>query len=136
MSLVHEVDLLYERCVSEPDRCNDQFFVDWADGVASGHEVDRSTATSIRRCVRTGQRLAAFWRTADPALGQDWRSRVDLALGPRAWRPQLELAQHLLERDPSEENFAAVAALFPLVFNEPFLDGVTYDEWLETGGSR
>ena len=136
MSLVREVDLLYERCVTAPDECNDQFFVDWADGIASSEEVDRSDAKSIRRCMRAGQRLAAFWSTADQPGGSDWRSRVDIALGARAWRPQLELARNLLERHPSEENYDAVVTLFPLVHNEPFLDGVGYEEWVEAGGNR
>ena len=136
MSLIQEVDLLYERCVSAPDECNDQFFVDWADGMASAEEMDRANARSIRQCIRVGQRLAAFWAAADPPDGSDWRSRVDMALGARAWRPQLDLARNLLERHPSEEHYDAVAALFPLVHNEPFLDGASYEEWIEAGGNR
>ena len=131
MSLVDEEDLLYERCVTAPDRCGDQYFADWAEGVASSHDLDRTSARLVRRCMRAGQRLAAFWIDRDPDAAESWRASVDVALGPRAWRPQLELAQHLLAQDPSEQSYAAVADLFPLVFNEPYLDGASYDEWSE-----
>ena len=131
MSLIDEVDRLYEGCVTEPARWNDQAFADWADGVAQGEPIGRNLARHIRRCLAAGRRIAAFWRDADISPEpDDWRSGVDVALGNRAWRPQLDLAMAILERSPDPEVFDRVASLFPVVHHQPFLDDITYDEWL------
>ena len=131
MSLLSEIDALYQQCVTEPDRCGEQFFADWADGVAANDHLDRDSARSIRRCITAARKLASFWQDRDASATEDWRSRVDIALGPRAWRPQLELAEHLLDSTGSEEAFSYVRTLFPVVRNQPFLDGQGYDAWLE-----
>jgi hypothetical protein len=57
---------------------------------------------------------------------------VDLALGPKAWRPILGLAEIQLNNSRSEECFQDVARLFPLVNSEDFLDGIDFDEWIQT----
>ncbi len=133
MSLLDEVDQLYEAAVSAPASVNDQMIADWAEGTASGYEIDRQGARYIRRSVNAARKLASFWSTREPAKSDpaDWPSRVDLALGAKAWRPQLELAQHLLETSPSEDIYERAAQLFRLVNNEPFLDGMSYDVWFE-----
>ncbi len=132
MSLIDEVDNLYEQAVTAPDSVNEQMLTDWAEGVASGYEVDRNGAKFARRCLSSARKLAAFWVDREP--GDDdpsgWTSRVDLALGIRAWRPQLDLARHLLDVAPSSEMYDRVAVLFRVVNNEEFLDGMSYDEWL------
>ena len=125
------IDDLYRGCVTEPDRWNAQAFQDWAEGVASGATMDRMTARFVRRSLRAGQKLATFWAAHTGHRPEDWRARVDMALGARAWRPQLELAEYLLERDRTEDAFHAVTALFPVVHNQPFLDGVSFEEWQE-----
>jgi hypothetical protein len=61
----------------------------------------------------------------------EWPSRVDLALGVRAWRPQLELARHLLVIAPDRVIYDKAGELFRIVNNEPFLDGMSYEVWLE-----
>lgn len=132
MSVVDEVDRLYEIAVTSPLSLNDQAIQDWSDGVAVGYELDRQGAKYVRRCLNSARKLASFWtdrgpRSEDP---MDWHSRVDLALGVRAWRPQLELAQHVLEVAPSNEIYDAAARLFRLVNNESFLDDMTYEVWL------
>lgn len=129
--LLSAIDQLYEGCVTEPGRWNDQAFQDWADGIASAEGMDRTTSRFVRRSLKAGQRLAAFWISQGGAAPDDWRARVDMALGARAWRPQLELAEYLLERDQSEDVFVAVVSLFPVVHHQPFLDGVSFEEWLE-----
>lgn len=130
--LLSEIDLLYELSVTEPRRCTEQFLVDWAEGVASSPDVDKVSARCIRRSLTVARKLAAFWSDRRPTTGPDsWRSRVDLVLGARAWRPQLDLAEYLLERDGSPEAFEVVSALFPVVNNQPFLDGVTFEDWQE-----
>ena len=129
--LLSEVDALYEGCVMEPDRWGDQAFADWTEAIAATASLDRESARAIRRCVNAGRKLQLFWSDRPTANAPAaWRSRVDLAIGARAWRPQLELAEHLLATDPSESTFDVVAALFPLVRNQPYLDGISYDEWL------
>lgn len=131
MSVIEEVDALYEGCVMDPDRWGEQAFADWVDGVALSTPLDRETARFVRRCVTAARKLAAYWRDADRARApDDWRARVDLALGARAWRPQLELAHRLLDREPDPHLFARVSELFPVVTNQPFLDGIGYEEWL------
>ena len=130
--LLDDIDQLYEVSVTEPDRCTEQFYVDWADEVAAGEGVDKRCARSIRRALSMARRLAAFWLERDMGSApEDWRARVDVALGPRAWRPQLELAEYLLERDGSARAFDVVSGLFPVVNNQPYLDGITFEEWSE-----
>ena len=93
-------------------------------------DVDKEVARYLRRIVNAARRIAAFWESDDaPSAAADWRSRVDIALGARAWRPQLDLALHLLERDGDEASFTCVADLFPVVMHQPFLDGIDYRTW-------
>jgi hypothetical protein len=134
MTVLDEVDRLYELAVTSPATLNDQAIQDWADGVAVGYGMDRQAAKYVRRCLNVSRKLASFWLAREPR-GEDppdWRSRVDLALGVRAWRPELELAQHLLEATSSQETYEHAARLFRVVNNEPFLDGMSYDVWLGT----
>jgi len=138
MTLLDEVDRLYEQSVIDPSSLTDQAITDWADSVAIDHEVDRVGAKYVRRCLNVSRKLAAFWsaRTRTKGDPDDWRSRVDLALGVRAWRPQLDLAQHLLEDLPTEDTFLRVVGLFRLVHNEPFLDEMSFQEWFEARQKR
>ena len=130
-ALLDAVDTLYAGVVSEPDAWNEQKFVDWSDGFADSTELDRVAAKYIRRVMSAGRKLQVFWsaRLVDETI--DWQSRVDLALGNRAWRPVLDLATHLLSTQPSHEAFARASLLFRMVNHELFLDGVSYEEWIE-----
>lgn len=129
--LLDAVDELYAGCVTEPDRWHDQAFADWGEAVGSSYSLDRESARSVRRCLNAGRKLQMFWEGRTTAKAPpEWRSRVDMALGARAWRPQLELAEYLLARDGDEDVFDVVAALFPLVRNQPFMDGISYDGWV------
>jgi len=135
MSVLDEIDNLYEQAVSVPESVNDQMLADWAEGVASGYELDREGAKYVRRSLNNARKLAAFWTErenrsdGDADDPEEWPSRVDLTLGVKAWRPQLELARHLLDVDPSSEIYERASALFRLVTNEEFLDGMSYEEW-------
>ncbi len=136
-TLLSDVDELYRSCVTKPDRWTEQAFADWAESVGSGPDVDRDVARYLRRVIGAARRLAAHWQGAErPDASDDWRSRVDVALGARAWRPQLDLAMHLLEKAPDADRFEAVASLFPVVMHAPFMDGITYAEWSELGADR
>jgi hypothetical protein len=134
VTILDEVDQLYELAVMSPASLNDQMIQDWSEGVVGGYEMDRLGAKYVRRCVSIASRLATFWAARKPAQDDPvgWPSRVDLALGIRAWRPQMELAQHLLETSPDEATYDRAAELFRIVNSEPFLDGMSYEGWCET----
>jgi hypothetical protein len=136
-TLLSDVDELYRSCVMEPDRWTEQALADWAESVGSGPDVDRDVARHLRRVIGAARRLAAHWQDVERAdASDDWRSRVDVALGARAWRPQLDLAMHLLEAAPDADRFDVVASLFPVVMHAPFMDGISYVEWSELGADR
>ncbi|MCZ7534021.1 MAG: hypothetical protein M5U23_11580 [Acidimicrobiia bacterium] len=130
-ALISEVESLYRGVVTEPDTWSSQAVSDWIEGAATSEEVDKTAAKYLRRVVKMAEKLRAFWsvdaRVTDAAI--TWQSRVDLAFGPRAWRPVLDLADHLFELQPTEELFETVAELFRVVNNRPWLDGVSYDQW-------
>jgi hypothetical protein len=128
-----DVDALFETAVMSPDDLTEQTITDWFDGVAATADLDKQSAKLLRRLVRAAQKLAVFWandgRAGDTSL--DWRTRVDIAMGPRAWRPVLDLSQHLLEQRPDEDTFESVTELFRIVNGEVWLEGITYETWLE-----
>lgn len=128
--ILDDIDELYEGCVMAPERWNSQAFADWSEAVAGTNDLDRQQAKYVRRAITAARKLQAFWVDKQKASADGWHARVDLAMGPRAWRPQLDLAEYLLGSSPSQETFDRVSSLFPLVMNEPFMDGITYEEWL------
>jgi len=130
-TLIGEVEDLYRGVVTEPGAWSPQAMSDWIEVAATSEEVDKAAAKYLRRIVTMAERLRTFWsgdeRVVNAAIA--WRSRVDLAFGPRAWRPVLDLADHLFEAQPTEELFMTVGELFRLVNNRPWLDGISYDQW-------
>lgn len=130
LSLIATIDRLYESVVTEPAVWNQQAFSDWAEDIAAGG-LSREQGRTIRRCMRMAERLRDFWlNEAALVTAEDWQTRVDVALGARAWRPTLELAQDELAHDPSPEVFELVRERFRTVYSEYWMDGVDYDEWL------
>ena len=77
------------------------------------------------------QKLQGFWSTQQSTVSDhdDWESKVDIALGPRAWRPLLDLARIGLSTAPSEELFEQVKVRFALVNSDRWMDGTSYEEW-------
>ncbi len=78
------------------------------------------------------RRLREFWvepPQGAPSDAGDWRTRVDVAFGARAWRPVLSIAQVGLRETPSEELFEEAKLRFREVNGAPWMDGVSYDEW-------
>ncbi len=129
--LIGEVEDLYRGVVTEPHVWSSQTVEDWIEGSATSEEIDKTAAKYLRRIVKMAEKLRAFW-SVDTRVGNAdiaWRSRVDLAYGPRAWRPVLDLAEYLFEVHPTEELFATVGELFRTVNNRPWLDGISYDQW-------
>jgi hypothetical protein len=134
--LLSDVDSLFETAVMTPDALTEQMITDWWDAVSVTTDLDKQSAKLLRRVVRAAQKLAAFWAT-DTRAGDsdlDWRTRVDIAMGPRAWRPVLDISQHLLETHPTEEAFVSVGGLFRIVNGETWMDGASYDEWRAESG--
>ena len=129
--LLDEVDRLYSGVVSDPDMWIEQRFVDWSESVSAGGDVDRIAGKYLRRILTTARKLRVFWTESADRRDLDWRSKVDIALGPRAWRPVMDLALALLESDSSEEVFDRSAELFRIVNNQPYLDGIDYEKWSE-----
>ena len=95
--LLGEVESLYTIAVMSPNALSERMISDWLDGVAATTQLDKHAAKLLRRLVRTAQKLSLFWRsdTRVADLDLDWRTRVDIAMGPRAWRPVLDLSQVL-----------------------------------------
>ncbi len=136
LGLLAAVDALYAGVVTEPERWTAQALEDWAGDLAAGDPLDRNQVRAIRACLRNAARLRDFWSGPAPAVEADeWQARVDVAMGPRAWRPTLELAMEGLQSEPSAELFDEVKNRFRIVASEHWMDGVSYDEWLISRGA-
>lgn len=130
LRLLAAVDEMYERVATEPQQWHDQAFEDWAEDLAA-EGMTRNEARAVRRCLVMGQKIRSFWADSKHAVSaDDWRSRIDVAFGPRAWRPTLELAMDGLEAEPSPELFEAVKERFRVVNSEQWMEGVEYEEWV------
>jgi hypothetical protein len=129
---VTAVEALYEAVVTDPGSWNEQMFVDWSESVVADGPVSKDEAKYVRRALRMAQKLRVFWIDAPVRRDLGWESRVDLALGPKAWRPVLDLAEAQLRNSRSEEAFTDVANLFPLVNGDKFLDGMNFDVWRDS----
>jgi hypothetical protein len=134
VGLVDRAEGLYESVVTSAHDWNESRFAEWADELAvDGADLDRDTLRFVRRIIRAAAKLQTFWAVDDttrPDDHGDWRTRVDISLGARAWRPILELAMHGLEVDPSPELFEVVRQLFVVVNAQRWMDGVSYEDWL------
>ena len=132
LSLIHAIESLYESVVTDPEAWRDQAFAHWAnDTLVDVSDLPREAIRQVRRSLTAAQKLAAFWVTGSSEVADhdDWRSKVDIGLGPRAWRPTLEIAQIGLEEAPSVELFLEVKDRFAVVNSERWMDGISYDEW-------
>jgi hypothetical protein len=127
------VDDLYERVVVAPEAWTDAALEEWGGEVfADGPPPSRETAREVRRCLRIAKRLRDFWLNPPdgvPSDAGDWRTRVDMAFGIRAWRPVLGIAQAGLREAPSSELYEEVKARFREVHGVPWMDGVSYADW-------
>lgn len=132
MAVLRAIEDLYESVVTSPDSWNEQSFADWAnDTLVDAPELPRDAIREVRRCLRAAQKLQTFWATTEHTVSDhdDWRSKVDIAMGPRAWRPTLDLAGIGLENAPSEELFLEVKERFIVVNSERWMDGVDFEAW-------
>ena len=95
--LLDRIDELYGAVVMDPTSWSDSTIHDWAGELFDAEKPDKETARGVRRCVRAAIKLQLFWIDSSNSRvddAEDWRARVDIALGGPAWRPTLELAQH------------------------------------------
>ena len=138
LGLLRRIDALYESVVMVPERWTEDAFADWAAESTAGAVPTKEVARQIRRSLRAAQKLQQFWSEdiKRPPDGGDWRTRVDLALGPRAWRPTLEIAQLGLRDAPSEALFEEVRDRFRVVNSDRWMEEVTFTEWLADRGRR
>ena len=126
------VDDLYRRAVEEPSAIDDAALLDWL-GEASellGPIVPKEDGRVLRKVVRSARKLAAYWAGKDRRL-PDWRNGVDEALGARAWEAQLDLVRNGLRRDPDPGLFADAKARFRAARFEEWMEGISYEAWLE-----
>jgi hypothetical protein len=132
--LLRRVDELYESVVTTPDRWNDLALSEWAQDVAGEQALPKEVSRHLRRCLRLAQKLRDFWSAPPPSPPEEWRARVDVALGSRAWRPTLDLAKLGLELAPTEELYVEVRARFRVVHSDRWMEGVGFEEWLARQG--
>jgi hypothetical protein len=134
LGLLAQCEDLYAGVCFEPATWPDAALADWINGVAESGEVDKETARELRRVLRSAQKLRRFWETPPASLPPDhgdFRTRVDIAVGPGAWRPLLAMARHGLAETPDSELFDEVKERFRVVAGEHWMEGVSYAEWLE-----
>lgn len=134
LGTLRSIESLYESVVDDPGNWGEQAFADWAnDTLVEAIELPKEAVREIRRSLRAAQKLQAFWVNQQSTVSDqgDWRSKVDIALGPRAWRPLLDLARIGLSTSPDEELYEQVKARFALVNTDRWMDGISYEEWAE-----
>ncbi len=133
--MLTRVDDLYERVVTAPATWSDDQLADWVnDTFAADSPPSRAAAREVRRAVRMAQKLRDFWNDPPdgvPSDAGDWRTRVDVAYGIRAWRPLLGLARVGLEEQPDPELFEEAKRRFREVHGAPWMEGVSYEDWLD-----
>ena len=132
LSTLRSIESLYEAVVNSPDSWGEQAFVDWAnETLGEAAELPRQAIREVRRSLRSAQKLQAFWASSASAVSDhdDWRSKVDIALGPKAWRSTLDLARIGLDDSPCEEIYLEVKERFSVVNSERWMDGVGFEEW-------
>jgi len=131
LRLVRAVDGLYESVVHDPDGWSDDRFGEWStDLVADGDPPSREALRQVRAAIRNARKLRGYW-SARPAPA-DWAMAVDQALGGVGWAPSLHLAEMALAASRDEEAFDEVRRRFRMVNSVPWLEGVSYHEWLES----
>ncbi|MDJ0953494.1 MAG: hypothetical protein QNJ81_07425 [Acidimicrobiia bacterium] len=132
LSTIRSIEGLYEAVVTDPEAWGEQAFADWAgDTLAEAGDLPKEAQREIRRSLRAAQKLQLFWATQQSTVADhdDWQSRVDIALGAKAWRPLLDLAQTGLSVAPDEELFEQVKAYFSLVNADRWMEGISFEEW-------
>lgn len=131
LRLLHVLDRLYEGAVTDPAAWSEQAIAEAA--ADAMNDLDEPPPKQVARAFRAGtrraRRLCEYWGEKGPAGLPDWRLGVDEALGSRGWEPTLDLAMAGLDAEPGPELFEEVRARFRLVHFQPWMEGVTFEEW-------
>lgn len=127
------VDDLWERAVTAPLTLDESTLAGWLSEASAllGDRVPKEPGRILRKAVRLARKLAAYWQAHDPTTLPDWRNGVDEALGALGWEPQLDLARWSLHEAPDAESFDEVKRRFRAVHFTPWMEGVSYEEWLQ-----
>lgn len=131
--LLAQCEELYASVCFDAESWSDSDLADWIDGLAASADMDKEIGRELRRIVRAAQKLRDFWLAPVPGRPPDhgdWRTRVDIGLGVKAWRPLLALARLGLSRDPDEELYEDVKDRFRVVTGDSWMEDVAFDEWL------
>lgn len=133
-SALRAVDELYRRAVEEAPLVDDEWLAHWLSETADalGDRVDAVIARSVRTAARRARRLARYWSAHDPARLPDWRNGVDEVFGAAGWQPALAVARRGLELEPTPEAFLEVQERFRAVHFRPWMEGVSFEEYLES----
>ena len=136
--LIDAVDGLYRRAVESAVELDDAELGRWMEEIALHLDspLTKAAARALRKAARNARRLARYWSydRHDPTRLPDWRNGVDEVLGGGGWNPQLALARHDLEGDPSPEAYAEVKRWFRAVHFAEWMEGVSFEEWLASRG--
>lgn len=134
LALLDAIEDLYRRAVEDSEGIGDEALAGWLEGAVSAMDAppDRVTAREAAKAARRARRVARYWSVPDRDGSHlpDWRNGVDEALGAAAWRPSLEIARRGLEIDPGPEVYAVVQDLFRIVHFQPWMEGVSFEEYL------
>jgi hypothetical protein len=129
LGVLSAMDRLLESVAMSPDAWNEQALEDWASETMMA-VTDRDVAKEVRRLLRIAVRIRDHWMEPDRPGPADWRSRVDIAVAGRGWRPSLGVARLGLEAAPCPELFEEVRHRFRTVNHEPWMEGVAFEEWI------
>lgn len=129
LELLASLDRLYESVVLDANSWDESAFAGWLEAtIGEGEYLDREATKIVHRAVRRAQRLQRHW--ADRSEGpDDWRARVDDALGSAGWRPGLELAEWGMAAYPDPALFDELANRFRAVNFTPI--ALSFESWLE-----
>ncbi len=131
LRLARAVDALYESIVSDPRGWTDDRLAEWAADLAEEAEpLPREVLKQVRAGMRNGRRVRNYWIDERPP--PDWEMAVDQALGGMAWDPGLRLAELDLALTADPEAFDEVRRRFRMVNSVPWMEGVSFEDWLET----
>lgn len=129
----NSIDGLFRLAVEAPGAIDEATLAQWMEEAAEawGPPPDKEIARVLRRATRLARKLASYWERSDPRSLPDWRNGVDEALGSRGWEPQLDLVMAALRAHPDPVLFDEVRRRYRAVHFHPWLEGVTFEEWLE-----
>ena len=128
LALLREMDDLYASVTLEPGSWDDAAFADWVEARSQdAATLDREAVKIVKRAVRRSLRLQRYW-LAKQTGPEDWRMRVDEALGSAGWRPGLDLAEWGMRTHPDPELFEELGRRFRATNFRPL--PLSYEEWL------